>query len=111
MLESIYIYIYECADLEIFDVISGKILNEGEIKMARVELVGDKDTKKRFFRLDLEFWVDFQRVKTLDMYMRIREYIFGYEMVRNYIYETLILFGTRYVVSKFPGLTDFRFAP
>lgn len=43
--------------------------------------------------------------------MRIREYIFGYEMVRNYIYETLILFGTRYVVSKFPGLTDFRFAP
>lgn len=57
MLESIYIYIYiyECADLEIFDVISGKILNEGEIKMASVELVGDKDTKKRFFRLDLEF--------------------------------------------------------
>lgn len=109
MLESIYIYIYECADLEIFDVISGKILNEGEIKMARVELVGDKDTKKRFFRLDLEFWVE--RVKTLDIYMRIREYIFGYEMVRNYIYETLILFGTRYVVSKFPGLTDFRFAP
>lgn len=48
-------------------------MNEGEIKMASVELVGDKDTKKRFFRLDLEFWVDFQRVKTLDIYIYIYE--------------------------------------
>lgn len=62
-------------------------------------------------RLDLEFWIDFQRVKTLDIYEDSRGYMYldtrWFEITFT---KTLILFASGYVVSKFPGSTDFRFA-
>lgn len=43
---------------------------------------------ERFLRLDLKFWIDFQRIKTLDIYEDSRGYMYlDTEMVRNYIYE------------------------